>query len=231
MPGTVDASRGRAPTADVRLAAHLRATLGEWPPPPGGVVVTTSAARTEPGWDGAIREFQCVRTPEGAVVSVVPGLLGALAPTSGVTPAWAVAAPEIERVLGRRLVDVMFRWCRQPADLEPLGEWIPCEDDRVPAWLTPFGGDALVLLDGDRYLGGVGLKRHDGHASEISVGTEEPARGRGIARRLVATAARRVLDEGRVPTYLHDLRNEASGRVAEASGFPDRGWRLVVPLP
>jgi predicted GNAT family acetyltransferase len=47
----------------------------------------------------------------------------------------------------------------------------------------------------------------------------------------VVTAARRVLADGRVPTYLHDLRNHASAHVAEASGFPDRGWRLLVALP
>ena len=46
--------------------------------------------------------------------------------------------------------------------------------------------------------------------------------GRG---RLVAQAARRVLDEGAVPTYQHDPANIASARVADAAGFPDRGWR------
>ena len=112
-----------------------------------------------------------------------------------------------------------------------LGEWLPFDDPRVPEWLHPFGGDVLVHLEDDRYIGGVGLKRHDEHAWELSVGTEEEARGKGIARRLVVTAARRVLDEGRVPTYLHDLRNTASAHVAEASGFPDRGWRLLVTGP
>lgn len=48
--------------------------------------------------------------------------------------------------------------------------------------------------------------------------------GGGLARRLVAQAARRVLAEGAVPTYLHSRQNTASARVAEAAGFPDRGW-------
>lgn len=216
-------------TADERLAGHLRASLGAWPPPPGGLLVTTSPARTEPGWDGIVRSFQCVRTPDGAVVSVTADLLDA---ARELGPTLEDATPGLEQLLGgRRLVDVMFRWSTEPVALEPLGQWIPAEDERVPEWLRPFGGDVLVLLEDDRYVGGVGLKRHDEHASEISVGTEEAARGRGIARRLVVTAARRVLEDGKVPTYLHDLRNLASGRVAEASGFPDRGWRLVVPIP
>lgn len=214
-----------------RLAAHLRNTLGAWPPPPGGVTITTSDARTRPGWDGALRDFQCVRSPDGAVVSVRPDLVPVLH-DAGAT--LAEATPRIEEVLGRRLIDVMFRFCETKddlADLEPLGQWLPASDERVPAWLKPFGGDVLVLLDGDEYVGGVGLKRHDELASEISVGTEEAARGRGVARRLVVTAARHVLDEGKAVTYLHDLRNHASAKVAEASGFPDRGWRLVVPVP
>ena len=57
------------------------------------------------------------------------------------------------------------------------------------------------------------------------MGTEPAVRGRGLARRLVAQAARRVLDEGAVPTYLHDPANVASARVAEAAGFPDLGWK------
>lgn len=215
-------------TADDRLAAHLRASLGAWPPPPGGLLVTTSAARIQPGWDGIVRPFQCVRTPSGAVASVEPSLLDR---TRDLGPTLADATPVLESLLHGRLIDVLFRWSTAPTPLESLGEWIPAEDPRVPAWLKPFGGEVLVLLEDGEYVGGVGLKRHDEWATEISVGTDETARGRGIARRLVVTAARRILDEGKVPTYLHDLRNTASARVAEASGFPDRGWRLVVPVP
>ena len=78
-----------------------------------------------------------------------------------------------------------------------------------------------------RYLAGVGIKRHDDIGRELAVGTEPAARGRGLARRLVAQAARRVLDEGGIATYQHDPANVASARVAEAAGFPDRGWRSV----
>lgn len=98
-------------------------------------------------------------------------------------------------------------------------------------WLHPFGSDVLVALDDDAYVAGVGLKRHDDHARELAVVTSEQARGRGLARRLVAQAARRVIDEGRVPTYLHGLDNEASARVAVASGFPDRGWQVLGYRP
>jgi GNAT superfamily N-acetyltransferase len=87
-------------------------------------------------------------------------------------------------------------------------------------------GEVLVARDPDTgaYLAGVGIKRHDQYGHEIAVGTDPAARGKGLARRLVAQAARRVLDEGAVPTYLHDASNVASCRVAEAAGLPDRGW-------
>jgi RimJ/RimL family protein N-acetyltransferase len=217
-----------ARTAEERLVAHLRASLGAWPPPPGGLLVTTSPMRTTPGWDGVVRPFAGLRTPEGAVLSVHPSILDdarALGSTLD------EARPGLEKLLDGRLFDVMHRWSGDPVPLEPLGEWRAWDDPVVPEWLHPFGGEVLLHLEDGAYVGGVGLKRHDEHAWELSVGTEEAARGKGIARRLVVTAARRVLDEGRVPTYLHDLRNHASAHVAEASGFPDRGWRLVVTGP
>jgi RimJ/RimL family protein N-acetyltransferase len=215
-------------TVAERLVAHLRTSLGAWPPPSGGLVVTTSPLRTLPGWDGNVRRFTGLRTPEGAVLSVHPSLLDA---ASALGPTFDAAKPELERLLGGRLFDVMYRWSDDPPALEPLGEWLAWDDPVVPEWLHPFGGEVLVHLERGRYVGGVGLKRHDDHSWELSVGTEDGARGRGVARRLVVAAARRVLDEGRVPTYLHDLRNTASAHVAEASGFPDRGWRLLVTGP
>ncbi|HWH33216.1 MAG TPA: GNAT family N-acetyltransferase, partial [Egibacteraceae bacterium] len=118
------------------------------------------------------------------------------------------------------------------AELPPLGEWVAATDERLPEWLRPFGGDALVAWDDDgRYAAGVGIKRHDEHGWEIAVGTEEHARGRGLARRLVATAASAIVARGKVPLYFHAMDNEPSARVADAAGFPDRGWRLLFVLP
>jgi len=77
-----------------------------------------------------------------------------------------------------------------------------------------------------RYAAGVGRKRHDEHGQELAVATEPAHQGKGLARRLVAQATRRVLDEGAVATYLHAPDNVASARVADASGFPDRGWSI-----
>jgi predicted GNAT family acetyltransferase len=87
----------------------------------------------------------------------------------------------------------------------------------------------LVAVDPDTgaHLAGVGIKRHDAHGHEIAVVTAEAAQGRGLARRLVAQAARRILDEGAVPTYLHAHDNTGSAKVAVAAGFPDVGWSIL----
>jgi GNAT superfamily N-acetyltransferase len=96
-----------------------------------------------------------------------------------------------------------------------------------PTCRTPACGSTPPLGHG-HYLAGVGIKRHDELGHEISVGTEPQARGQGLARRLVAQAARRILDQGRIPTYLHTFDNAASSRVAAAAGFPDLGWSALM---
>ena len=109
---------------------------------------------------------------------------------------------------------------------EDPGVWLPTDDERLPDWLRPFNGDVLVALEGGEVAAGVGRKQHDRHGHELAVVTEEGHRGRGWARRLVTQAARRVLDDGAVPTYLHAPDNVASARTADASGFPDVGWTI-----
>jgi predicted GNAT family acetyltransferase len=92
----------------------------------------------------------------------------------------------------------------------------------------------MAFDDAGEYVAGVGIKVHDEHGHELAVVTEERAREKGLARRLVAQAARRVLDVGAVPTYLHADSNVRSAKVAVAAGFPERGWRILgvaVPPP
>jgi len=130
---------------------------------------------------------------------------------------------------GHTVERVAFRWSEAPADLPDAGVWVDTASPRLPGWLRPFGGQALVVFDDHgQYLAGVGIKRHDQFGHEISVGTEPQARGQGLARRLVAQAARHILGQGRIPTYLHTFDNAASSRVAAAAGFPDLGWSAHV---
>jgi GNAT superfamily N-acetyltransferase len=220
------------PARSDALDAFLRTWLGEWPPEAGtAVTVVGSAARTRPGWDGALHEVVGVANPTGAIVSVTPTVASAV---REVARSWAdlprvlptaVGRPDAAAYLGH------FRWCVTPTDLPDVGSWVPVNDPRLPDWLRPFGGEALVVLDGDHYAAGVGLKRHNEFGIEIAIGTDPAYRGRGLAARLCAQAARHIIAEGASPIYLHDPANIASARTADAAGFPHLGWQVLGMVP
>jgi hypothetical protein len=98
-------------------------------------------------------------------------------------------------------------------------------DPRLPEWvLGHFTGEAWVVLGDDgRVLSTAVLKRYDERLREISVGTAEAARGRGLAKAVTAAAARAVLAEGRAVLYNHDAENHTSARVAESVGLYEFG--------
>ncbi|MFI9529167.1 GNAT family N-acetyltransferase [Micromonospora rosaria] len=217
---------------DRRLHLHLVTWLGQWPAGPGWHVVG-SPRRARPAWDGRLRPALAVSAGASTVLSVPPDRVGEVRALAGL-PAGRLlrALPAAVGHPGWTTHDGVFRWSLAPAPLPEAGEWTRPDDPGLPPWLHLFDRDVLVARDADgRYLAGVGIKRHDRYGHELAVGTVPAARGRGLARRLVAQAARRVLDEGAVPTYLHDTANRASARVAEAAGFPDRGWRAYGVYP
>jgi len=105
-------------------------------------------------------------------------------------------------------------------------------DPRLPDWVIGhFTGEAWVVLDGDgKVLSSAVLKRYDDRLREISVGTSERARRRGLARSVVAAAARHVLSEGRAVLYNHAPDNFASAKVAESVGLHEFGrYHAIVP--
>jgi RimJ/RimL family protein N-acetyltransferase len=102
---------------------------------------------------------------------------------------------------------------------------IDTSDPRLPEWVIGhFTGQAWVVFDEDgQVLSTAVLKRYDDRLREISVGTSEAARGRGLAKAVTAAAARAVLAEGRAVLYNHDPENHTSARVAEAVGLREFG--------
>jgi RimJ/RimL family protein N-acetyltransferase len=225
-------STADGPDEATLLTAHLRGWLGAWPPR-HAVDVVAAPVRDVPAWDDRITPLVGVGTPDHTLLSVSPGRADAVRRVAGpldddrVRTAIVRAVGAQGHVLGRGV----FRWSTTVASADVLpdaGEWVSPADPRVPAWLRPFNyGRVLIAWDDDgAYGAGVGIKRHDDVGHELAVGTSEHLRGRGLARRLVAQAARQVLSEGNLPTYLHDPDNGPSARVADAAGFTDRGWSV-----
>lgn len=211
-----------------RLDAHLATWLGAWPAGgPDGLVVVESAERTAPGWDGEVRSMAGVATRDGAVVSVPPGKGEDVRALGDDLDAMGAGLAEVLDRPGARFGRGVFRWSHAPTPGADLGVWLDRGDGRVPAWLHPFNGDVLVALVDDEVAAGVGRKQHDRFGHELAVVTEEAHRGRGLAAALVAQAARRVLDDGAVPTYLHAPDNLASAATAVRSGFADEGWEIL----
>ncbi len=215
------------------LVAHLTAWLGAWPPEEP-VHIVGWRRRHEPGWDGRIYPLAGIGDGVAGVLSVPPAVAAAVAAAARRAGSLERLASRLPALVGRpgdSFGQGVFRWSTTPTPLPDAGEWVEPSDPRLPAWIAPFNGPVLVAWDDDgHYAAGVGRKRHDDHGQELAVATDARARGKGLARRLVAQAARRVLDEGAVPTYLHARDNVASARVADAAGFPDQGFS-VYGLP
>jgi GNAT superfamily N-acetyltransferase len=217
-----------------RLNRFLQSRLGTWPPT-DTLTLNPCELRDQPGWDGDFRPFVGIETPHGTVISYSTTVFPTAITLDPVTVEDELMQSDayitIPRLFGRPDMHFgrgVFRSVEQPADLPEIGEWVSREDPRIPAWLKPFNGDVLVAWDEEgNYAAGVGLKRHNELGSEIAVGTEPHHRGQGLAKKLVAQAARAVLAEGGIPMYLHGDHNAASGRVADGAGFPDRGWHII----
>lgn len=219
---------------DERITRYLTEQLGLWPPtepfhaiahPPIG----------HPRWDGSAWLMFGVETPRGTVLAYDPTACAAIAQTDR----WQLIdelesadaylrIPELFGLPDAHFGRFVIRYPASFPDLPQIGSWVPHDDPRLPEWLTAFPDDVLVVWNADgAYAAGVGLKKHSALGVEIAVGTEPQHRGQGLARTLVAQAARTIWEAGAVPLYDHGDHNAASAHVAEAAGFPDRGWHGI----
>jgi hypothetical protein len=162
----------------------------------GGAVVAV-----DPAWAGTLRERLDGPASVGAALTAVAAAAGGQHFTWVARTGVAIPAPSAEVTV------------------------VDTTDPRLPGWVVGhFTGEAWVVLDdGGQVLSTAVLKRYDDRLREISVGTSEAARGRGLAKAVTAAAARAVLAEGRAVLYNHDATNHTSARVAEAVGLHEFG--------
>jgi GNAT superfamily N-acetyltransferase len=221
----------KADRQDSEIPPHnfLREYLGEWIEGTDAISIVASPLRDQKGWDGSIRPVVGVIDQNGAgVLSLSPYLAEKVTIRIGRSTILKDEMPLVASILGAREFFGVFRWSTQIATFEDIGEWIDADHPIVPEWLKPFGHRVLMAFDEDRsYIGGVGIKHHLEYGREIAVVVEERAAGRQIARRLVSKAAQEILDDSKVPIYLHAEANVASAKVAEAVGFKDVGWKII----
>jgi hypothetical protein len=167
----------------------------------GGAVVAVT-----PAWSGLLGEHLDGPGSLGAALTAVAGAAGGQHFSWVARTGVAIPAPGVEVTV------------------------LDATDPRLPEWVVGhFSGEAWVVLDDDgQVLSTAVLKRYDERLREISVGTSEAARGRGLAKAVTAAAARAVLAESRAVLYNHDAGNHTSARVAEAVGLHEFGRCHVV---
>ena len=127
--------------------------------------------------------------------------------------------------LGRDPDTVRFTYVPDAFDERTARAWL---DRYVRGWREgTLAGFAVEPVDGDEFLGFIGLVRYDGVGREAEVGyiVAPGARGRGVATRALRLVAEWALDAlGLLRVELRiDLQNTASARVAERLGFVREG--------
>src|SRR5512132_382413 len=171
----------------------------------GGAVVGVA-----PAWSGLLRERLDGPASLGPALDAVAGAAGGQHWSWVARTGVAIPAPSAEVTV------------------------LDAADPRLPEWVVGhFSGEAWVVLGDDgQVLSTAVLKRYDDRLREISVGTAEAARGRGLAKAVTAAAAA-VLAEGRAVLYNHAPENHTSARVADAVGLHEFGrcHAVVVHQP
>ena len=230
------ATSNRLPAAAVRVLDGYAETVLACPPAlarQGGVHLLSASQRGLPTWHGFTMPLVALSFEPGAVIACRPDLVERMRAELGSDvlrrhldgPAlrrlWRAvqrSVPNAFTLLGdfRAAHDATFIASPRMERAEHLHE-----DDSAALHLrTRFDG-AIFGVRGPRgrLVSWAALKLKSDRVWEIAVATEADYRGRGYARDVVAAAARFTLDQGRLPTYIHDRDNSTSAFVARAVGF------------
>jgi hypothetical protein len=230
------ATSNRLPAPAVRLLDAYAETVLACPPElarRGGVHLLSASQRGLPTWHGFTMPLVALSFEPGAVIACRPDLVERLRAELGSDIHQqhldGPALRRLWRAVQRSLPNAFtlagdFR----AADHSTLvssarmerAEHIHEDDPAALHLRTRFDG-AIFGVRGPRgrLVSWAALKLKSERIWEVAVATEADYRGRGYARDVVSAAARFTLDQGRLPTYIHDRDNSTSAFVARAVGF------------
>jgi RimJ/RimL family protein N-acetyltransferase len=230
------ATSNRLPAAAVRTLDTYAETVLACSPTVarrGGVHIVSTARRGLPSWHGFTLPIVGLSFAPGAVIACRPDLADRLRAELGSDahqsyldgPAFRRLWRAIQRCVPNAFTLAGDFRAADGATFSPSAslqraEHIAEDDPSALHLRTRFDG-AIFGIRGPRgrLLSWAALKLKSDSIWEIAVATEADYRGKGYARDVVSAAARYTLDQGRLPTYIHDRDNGSSGFVARAVGF------------
>jgi GNAT superfamily N-acetyltransferase len=199
----------------------------------GGVHLLTEPRRGLPTWHGFTMPIVGLSFSPGAVVACRPDLVERLRAELGSDsyqshldgPAFRRLWRAVQRCTPNGFTLAGDFRAAAAATFAPSptidrAEHIADDDASALHLRTRFDGAVFgVRGSHGRLLSWAALKLKSDKVWEIAVATEADYRGRGYARDVVSAATRFTLEQGRLPSYIHDRDNGTSGFVARAVGF------------
>jgi GNAT superfamily N-acetyltransferase len=199
----------------------------------GGVHLLTEPRRGLPTWHGFTMPIVGLSFSPGAVVACRPDLVERLRAELGSDsyqshldgPAFRRLWRAVQRCTPNGFTLAGDFRAAAAATFAPSptidrAEHIADDDASALHLRTRFDGAVFgVRGPHGRLLSWAALKLKSDKVWEIAVATEADYRGRGYARDVVSAATRFTLEQGRLPSYIHDRDNGTSAFVARAVGF------------
>jgi len=230
------ATSNRLPAGAVRILDGYAETVLACPPSiarRGGVHLLTASQRGLPAWHGFTIPLVGLSFEPGAVIACRPDLVERMRAELGSD----IHQQHVDGPAFRRLWRAVQRCVPNAFTLAGdfraahEGTFVASptieraehvhEDDAAALHLRSRFDGAIFGVRGPRgrLVSWAALKLKSERVWEIAVATEADYRGHGYARDAVSAAARFTLDQGRLPTYIHDRDNSTSAFVARAVGF------------
>ena len=230
------ATSNRLPAAALRTVDGYVESVLACPPAlarKGGVHLLSEPRRGLTAWHGFTIPIVGVSFAAGVVIACRPDLVARMRAELGSD----IRLPYLDGPAFRRLWRAVqrctpnaftlagdLRVCSgstfSPPHTLDRAEYIAEDDPSALHLRTRFDG-AIFGVRGPRgrLVSWTAIKLKSDRVWELAVATEADYRGRGYARDTVAAATQFTLDQGRLPTYIHDRDNGTSAFVARAVGY------------